>query len=99
MLPLVADLDMAAAVGSVMGAVAGVVSTWASVTAWLRSGSPTVFADSGSNAAGGDMRNPSARDTGSGSGSPRVPGRGVSTLGGSNAAGGDMTDPSAHRSS
>ncbi|MFE2871852.1 hypothetical protein [Embleya sp. NPDC059259] len=96
-MPVVADLDTAAAVGSVVGAVVGIASTWVSVAALLRSGSTTVFADGGSNAAGGDMRNPSARDTGSASGPPAVAGSGVFASGGSNAAGGDMTDPTAHR--
>ncbi|WP_331769363.1 hypothetical protein OG948_36910 (plasmid) [Embleya sp. NBC_00888] len=96
-LPAITDLDTAAAVGSVMGAVAGAASTWVSVAALLRSGSTTVHADGGSNAAGGDMRNPSARDTGVGSGSPVAPGPGVFASGGSNASGGDMSDPTAHR--
>lgn len=94
---LVADLDTAAAAGSVVGAVAGAASTWVSVAMLLRSGPTTVRAHGGSNAAGGDMRNPSARDTSAGSGPPPAPGPGVSAADGSNAAGGNMNDPTAHR--
>lgn len=56
-----------------------------------------VQADGGSNAAGGSMNNPSARDTRPGSGPPPAQVPGVSASGGSNAAGGDMNDPTAYR--
>ncbi|MEU7650304.1 hypothetical protein [Streptomyces huasconensis] len=96
---LAADLNTAAAAGSVVGAVVGVAATWVSVAALLRSSSAsvTVQADSGSNAAGRDMRNPQARETGVGSAPPPAPRPGVSASGGSNAAGQDMEDPTAYR--
>ncbi|MFF7245518.1 hypothetical protein ACFZBU_16615 [Embleya sp. NPDC008237] len=94
---VVADLDTAAAAGSVVGAVAGVAATGVSVAALFRSAPTTVSASGGSNATGRDMHNPQARGTGPSSGPPPAPGPGVFASEGSNAAGRDMNDPTAQR--
>ncbi|GCD99770.1 hypothetical protein [Embleya hyalina] len=94
-LVIIADLETAAAAGSVVGAVTGLASAGLSVWALLGFASTTVFASGGSNAAGRDMHNPRARATGPGSGPSTAPGPGVSASGGSNAAGRDMNDPTA----
>ncbi|OPC76431.1 hypothetical protein B4N89_47365 [Embleya scabrispora] len=100
-LAVVADLATAVAVGSVVGAVAGVVAAVGAV--WVLLAPPTtdpvptvsVSASGGSNASGGDMRNPRAGYTGPSSSPAPAPGPGVSASGGSNASGGGMTDPTA----
>ncbi|GAA2971501.1 hypothetical protein GCM10010446_65280 [Streptomyces enissocaesilis] len=93
------DLDTADRLASVVGAVAGLAALGVSVYAILRvpvAGPVPVRAQGGSNAAGGNIRSATARDT---TRAPVVPegGGGISASGGSNAAGGDIDGSSAHK--
>jgi hypothetical protein len=99
LLVVVGDLDTADRLASVVGALAGVVALAVSVYAMLRtpaSAPAPVRAEDGSNAAGGNMRNVSARDT---TAAPATPasGGGISASGGSNAASGDIDGSTAHK--
>ncbi|WP_328843001.1 hypothetical protein [Streptomyces sp. NBC_00258] len=98
-LVMVGDLDTASQLASVVGAVAGVVASAVSVYAMFgtpASQSAQIRARDGSNAAGGSIRNASARDT---TPAPATPdsGGGKSASGGSNAAGGDMDGNTAYK--
>jgi hypothetical protein len=98
-LVMVGDLDTAGQLASVVGAVAGLVALAVSVYAMYRtpaSGSLFVRAQDGSNAAGGSLRNASARDTTLGPATSDSSG-GISASGGSNAAGGDIDGSTAYK--
>ncbi|MFH9575673.1 hypothetical protein ACH4MG_34710 [Streptomyces sp. NPDC017454] len=101
-LAVAGDLDTADRVASVVGALAALAALCLSVHAALRPATspvPPVHARDGSNAAGGSIRDASARDTGTAPAGPDTGGGtgGISASGGSNAAGGDIDGSTAHR--